>query len=152
MMNSAYDFKALIMALFQDEEYANKPQYRDLFMHGDECLVKGVCFMGTPFHGSGHANLLAPFVRAVKGINMISATNDKLLGSLRENNQSIEIPNIVHRFRSIAEEKNMRLLIGCEEIPVAGSKLVWLFRLDPSTYNRCFSQPFGFCYAAKEAD
>ncbi|MCJ1461653.1 hypothetical protein MMC07_000250 [Pseudocyphellaria aurata] len=114
---------ALIMALFQDENYPNKQPYRDLFMHENECLVKGVCLMGTPFHGSGHANLLAPFVRAVKGINIISAANDKLLVSLKENNHSLEISNIIYRFRSIAEKTKMRLLIGCEEIPVAGSKL-----------------------------
>lgn len=115
--------EALIMALYQDEEYVNKTQYRDLFMNGDECLVKGVCFMGTPFLGSGQANLLAPFVKAVKGLNRLSGTNDNFLRSLRENNQSIEVPTIVQRFKTIAKEKNMRLLIGCEEIPVVGSDL-----------------------------
>ena len=121
------------MALFQYEEHVNKSQYRGLFMDGDECLVKGLCFLGTPFLGSGQANLLAPFVRAVKGLNRLSATNDRFLGSLRENNQSIEVPAIVQRFKSIAKENNMRLLIGCEEFPVVGSELVWLLHPSPST-------------------
>lgn len=142
--NSAHKSKALIMALFQDEAYVNKPQYRDLFMDGDTCLVKGVCFMGTPFLGSGHANLLAPFVKAVKGLNIFSATNDKFLGSLKENNQSIEVPTIVHRFKSIAKEKKIRLLIGCEQIPVAGSELVWLLHPCPGTHDCCHPQPRHF--------
>lgn len=129
------------MALYKDEEYVNKSQYRDLFMNGDECLVKGVCFMGTPFLGSGHANLLAPFVKAVKNLNRLGATNDKFLGSLRENNQSIEVPTIVQRFKTIAKEKNMRLLIGCEEIPVVGSDLVWLLYSCPSIYDCCRYRP-----------
>lgn len=128
------------MALFQDEEYVNKRQYRDLFMDGDECLVKGVCFMGTPFRGSGLANQLAPFVKAVKGLNLFSATNDKLLGSLKENNQSIAIPEIVHRFKSIAKERNMRLLIGCEQTPVAGSQLVWPLHTSSEIHDRCRHQ------------
>lgn len=39
------------MTLFQNDEFFNKPQYRDLFMNGDECLVKGIRFFGTPFFG-----------------------------------------------------------------------------------------------------
>lgn len=120
------------MALFEDQGYVNKSQYRDLFMNGNQCLVKGVCFMGTPFRGSGQANLLAPFVKAVKELNRFGATNDRFLGSLKENNQSIEVPNIVHRFKSVAKAKKMRLLIGCEERPIAGSELVWLL---PSTFE-----------------
>lgn len=137
--SSAHNSKALVKALFQDKEYDNKPQYRDLFMDGDECLVKGVCFMGTPFEGSGHANLLAPFVKAVKGLNKWSGTNDVFLRSLRENNRSIEVPTIIHRFKSIVKEKNMRLLIGCEETPVVGSELVWLFHRCPD--DCCCPQP-----------
>ena len=80
--------------------------------------------MGTPFLGSGHANLLAPFVRAVKGLNFIGATNDRFIKSLKENNGSLEVANIVQRFRVITEKTKMRLLVGCEEQPVAGSNLV----------------------------
>lgn len=132
------------MALFQDKEYINKPQYRDLFMDGDKCLVKGVCFIGTPFLGSSHANLLAPFVKVVKELNIFSGTNDKFLESLRENNPSIEVPTIVHRFKAIAEEKKMRLLIGSEQNPVAGSALVCLLLPCPGTHDCCHPQPMNF--------
>lgn len=117
------------MALFEDENYTNKPAYRDLFYKGDECLVKGMCFMGTPFLGSGQANLLAPFVGALKDVNYFSAINDAIFRSLRENKESLEVPNIVQRFKQISDEHEIRLLIGCEEKPVAGSKLVRFFPL-----------------------
>ncbi|KAK4694604.1 hypothetical protein P7C71_g3009, partial [Lecanoromycetidae sp. Uapishka_2] len=55
---------ALVMALFEDEGYHNKPEYRDLFSKDGECLVKGIVFMGTPFRGSGQAALFAPFIKA----------------------------------------------------------------------------------------
>lgn len=50
--------------------------------------------------------------------------NDQFIKSLRENNDSLEVANIVQRFKVITEKNQMRLLIGCEETPVAGSKLV----------------------------
>lgn len=140
------------MALFHDEVYINKPQYRDLFMDGNECLVKGVCFMGTPLLGNGPANLLAPFVRAVKGPNKLSGANVKFLGSLRENNQSIDIPTIVRQFKSIAKEKKMRLLVGCEEISVAGSQLVYLLHHYPDTYDRCCPQPLNVAHKYRFAN
>ena len=115
------------MALFQDENYVNKPAYRDLFYKGEECLVKGICFMGTPFLGSGQANLLAPFVGALKDVNYFSATNDAIVKSLKENNESLEVSTIVQRFKNIVDRTKIRLLIGCEERPVTGSKLVRLF-------------------------
>lgn len=112
------------MALFEDEEYVNKDVYRNLFQNGKECLVKGICFLGTPFYGSGQANVLVPLVRAVKGLNRFSATNDAFLASLRENSQSIEVPQIVQRFKSIVEGTGMTILIGCEDNPVVSSNLV----------------------------
>lgn len=68
--------------------------------------------------------MLAPIVRAVKGLNIFSPTNDQFIKSLKENNDSFEVANIVQRFKVITEKTQMRLLIGCEETPVAGSKLV----------------------------
>lgn len=137
--HSAYNFQALSLALLHNN--VKNSQYRDLFMDGNECLVKGVCFMGTPILGTGPASLLKPFVRAVNGPNKLSGANVKFLGSLRGVNQSIDIPTIFRQFGSIAKEKQMRLLVGCEEIPVAGSQLVYLLYLYPNTHDRCCPQP-----------
>ncbi len=120
---STYDFKALAMALFEDEDYENRQQ--GLFLRGDECLVKGICFMGTPFQGSGTANSLTPFVKALAEVNFLTAVNATLVGTLRENyRESVELRNIVQRFKTIAENRSIRLLIGCESKPVMGSNLV----------------------------
>lgn len=90
------------MTLFQNDEFFNKPQYRDLFMIGDECLVKGIRFFGTPFFGVSQANLSVPLVRAVQGPNMFTATIGKYLGSLKEtyqtDDQSIEVLTFLQRF------------------------------------------------------
>lgn len=114
------------MALFQDEDYYNQAANRDLFWKDNECLVKGICFMGTPFLGSGQANLLTPFVKALKEVNYFTSTNTAFLKSLRENSESLEVSTIVQRFKNIVDRNKIRLLIGCEEKPVAGSKLVRL--------------------------
>ncbi len=111
------------MALYEDEDYGNK--HKGLFSRGGECLVKGICFMGTPFYGSGRANTLVPFVRALEEVNFISAVNATILRSLKENEkESVELRNIVQRFKTIAEKRSIRLLIGCEQKTFAGSSLV----------------------------
>lgn len=111
------------MALFEDEGYLNKPEYRDLFLKDGECLVKGVVFMGTPFRGSGQAALFAPFIKDVRHLNVLSAVNDNFVRALNSN-QPIEITQIVHRFQTIIENKAVKLVIACETRPVAGSALV----------------------------
>lgn len=52
LRDSNHKSKALIMTLFQNDEFFNKPQYRDLFMIGDECLVKGIRFLVPRFSES----------------------------------------------------------------------------------------------------
>ena len=116
--------QALIMALFEDEDFHIKASYQELFLKNGQCIVKGIVFMGTPFRGSGDANILAPFVAAVKGLNVFHAANDTFIKSLKKNNNSVEVPTIVQRMKTITESQGIKLLIGCEETPVVGSKLV----------------------------
>lgn len=111
------------MALFKDEGYLNKPEYRGLFVRNGECLVKGITFMGTPFRGSGHAALFSPFIRAVRQLNMVSAVNDSFIKSLNDK-QPVDITNIIHRFHDIMNQNRIRVLVCCEETPIAGSSLV----------------------------
>ena len=115
--------QALVMALFQDDNYDNKQEYQDLFWKGDECLVKGVVFMGTPFRGSGQASLFTPFIRAIRQVNLISAVNDNFLKSLNSD-QPVEVTTIVQRFQRIVQAMEIKLLICCESRPVVGSSLV----------------------------
>lgn len=112
------------MALFEDEEAPNKETYRNLFFHDDRCLLKGVVLMGTPLRGSGQANLMAPIVQLIKGLNYISATNDSFIKALRENNDELDIPTIVQRFKAVIKAKSVQLLIACEQQPYVGSDLV----------------------------
>lgn len=112
------------MALFEDDEYLNKPEYSNLFVKNGECLVKGVVFMGTPFRGSGHATLFKPFIKAIRQLNLVTAVNDSFLGALNAD-QPIEVTNIVHRFQNVMNTKAIKVIICCEEKPVAGSSLVF---------------------------
>ena len=112
------------MALFRDEDCPNKKEYRDLFIHRDTCLLKGVVLMGTPLRGSGQANIIAPIVRLVKGLNKFAATNDNFMKALRENKDTIDIPNIMKRFKSVIDSNHVMLLIACEETPYIGDSLV----------------------------
>ncbi|KAK3172014.1 hypothetical protein OEA41_004098 [Lepraria neglecta] len=114
--------QALVMALFEDDGYLNKPEYRDLFVKDGECLVKGVVFMGTPFRGSGQATLFKPFIKAIRQLNLVTAVNDSFLGALN-GDQPIEVTHIVHRFQTVMNAREIKALICCEEKPVAGSSL-----------------------------
>lgn len=96
--------------------------------------------MNTPILGTSPESLLKLFVRAVNGPSKLSGANVKFLGSLRGVNQSIDIPTIFRQFGSIAKEKQMRLHVGCEEIPVASSQLVYLLYFYPNTHDRCCPQ------------
>ena len=111
------------MALFEEEDYPAKPQYKNLFLNGNECLVKGVTFLGTPFHGSGYANVFAPFIKAIRQLNDITAINDSFLSALNTK-QPIDVTNTVNQFYSTMKQYGIRMAIGCEERPLAGSKLV----------------------------
>ena len=111
------------MALFEDDGYLNKPEYRDLFVKDGECLVKGVVFMGTPFRGSGQATLFKPFIKAIRQLNLVTAVNDSFLGALN-GDQPIEVTHIVHRFQTVMNVREIKVIICCEEKPVAGSSLV----------------------------
>ncbi len=104
------------MVLFQDTGYPTLPQYRDLFVRDSECIVKGIVLTGTPLRGSGHATLFAPYIKTIKHLNQITATNDSLTKSLSAN-QSIEISDIVHHFWTVIEEKKIDLITCCEETP-----------------------------------
>ena len=85
------------MALFEDDGYLNKSEYRDLIVKDGQCLVKGVVFMGTPFRGSGQATLFKPFIKAIRQFNPFTAVNDSFLGAPNDY-QPIEVTHIVHRF------------------------------------------------------
>ncbi|KAL2047637.1 hypothetical protein N7G274_000679 [Stereocaulon virgatum] len=114
--------QALVMALFEDDGYPNKPEYRNLFVKDGECLIKGVIFMGTPFRGSGQATLFKPFIKAIRQLNLVTAVNDSFLGALNAD-QPIEITLVVHRFQNVMNAKGIKVIICCEEKPVAGSAL-----------------------------
>ncbi len=111
--------------LFQDTGYPNLAKYRDLFVRGSECIVKGIVLMGTPLRGSGQATLFTPYIKTIKHLNPFTAMNDNLLKSLSAH-QPIEVSDIVHRFKTVIEERKIKLIIGCEETPIAGAKLVSL--------------------------
>ena len=122
-MPLTFTSQALATALFEEEDYPNKPQYKDLFLKGQECLVKGVTFMGTPFNGSGYANLFGPFIKAIRQLNDFTAVNDSFVNALNTR-QPVDVTKTVNQFYSVMRQRNIRLVIGCEERPVAGSKLV----------------------------
>ena len=111
------------MVLFQAAGYPTYLKYRDLFVRDSECIVKGIVLMGTPLRGSGHATLFAPYIKIIKQLNHITSTNDSLIKSL-SGNQPIEISDIVHRLQTVIEEREIELVICCEETPVHGTQLV----------------------------
>ena len=117
------------MALFEDENCANKAGYRNLFIHNDECLLKGVVLLGTPLRGSGQANIMTPLVKIIKGLNKFGGTNDAFVKALKEDSGSLDIPKIVQRFKSMITAKKVALLIGCEEVPYVGDSLVSYYEM-----------------------
>ena len=132
------------MVLSQAAGYPTNPKYRDLFVRDSECIVKGIVLMGTPLRGSGHATLFAPYIKIIKQLNQITSTNDSLIKSLN-GKQPIEISDIVHRFQTVIQEREIELVICCEETPVYGTQLVspalhanLIFRLiRPLCCNKC---------------
>ncbi|KAG8534293.1 uncharacterized protein KY384_001137 [Bacidia gigantensis] len=114
---------ALNMALLGAVEGSSRREYHDLFVHNDRCLVKGVVLLGTPLRGSGQANLMAPIVKTVKGLNRLYGTNENFVRALREDSGALDIPQIVTRFKSVVKTNGVALRIVCEERPVVGSSL-----------------------------
>lgn len=111
------------MALFEDEDYPAKRHHKDLFLKGQECLVKGVTFLGTPFNGSGYADLFGPFIKVIRQLNDFTAMNDSYMNIL-STKQPVNLTNIINRFHRVVTQRDIQIAIGCEERPVAGSKLV----------------------------
>ena len=79
--------------------------------------------MGTPLRGSNQATLFTPYIKAIKQLNIYSAMNDNLIKSLSAH-QPMGIADIVLRFQTVIEEREIKLVICCEETPVAGTELV----------------------------
>ena len=111
------------MALFEDEDYPSKPEFKSLFLRNQNCLVKGVTCFGTPFSGSGYANLFRPFIKVIRQLNDFTAVSDGYLNALNTD-QPIDITRTIDQFYQVIRQNNIYLLIGCEERPLAGSKLV----------------------------
>ena len=109
--------------LFQDSGYPTLASYRDLFVRESECIVKGIVLMGTPLRGSDQATLFTPYIKAIKQLNIYTAMNDNLIKSLSAH-QPMGISDIVLRFQTVMEEREIKLVICCEETPVAGTELV----------------------------
>lgn len=109
--------------LFQDSGYPTLANYRDLFVTGSECIVKGIVLMGTPLRGSNQATLFAPYIKAIKQLNIYTAMNDNLIKSLSAH-QPMAVSDIVLRFQTVREERDIKLVICCEETPVARTELV----------------------------
>ncbi len=111
------------MALFDDQDYGNNEHFKNLFLQNDNCLVKGLVFMGTPFNGTGTADLFIPFIRTIRQLNVITATNDSFLSALSKK-QPVNIDRVVNQALGVIRQRNIMILIGCEERPVTGSRLV----------------------------
>lgn len=92
-------------------------------MRDSECIVKGIVLMGTPLRGSNQATLFTPYIKAIKQLNIYTAMNDNLIKSLSAH-QPNGISDIVLRFQTVIEEREIKLVICCEETPVAGTELV----------------------------
>ena len=121
-----------------DEDYGNNDHYRNLFLDGDECLLKGIVFLGTPFAGTGTADLFIPFIKAVRRLNFLSATSDKFLSAL-STQQPVDITRMFRQAWSVIRERDIKILVGCEERPVAGSKLVRAFeKYVPLTFSMTY--------------
>ncbi|KAJ4402710.1 hypothetical protein N0V85_005256 [Neurospora sp. IMI 360204] len=110
--------QALIHAL--SEESHRLEQFQDCqstFFNGEECLVKGVFFFGTPFEGSRLARYASRIVRFLHG-------NDTLIDSLSI--QSEDLNTIVARFDQMRNNPRTRIpiVIAYEMQPMFGMRFV----------------------------
>ncbi|KAL2049372.1 hypothetical protein ABVK25_010382 [Lepraria finkii] len=126
-------YQALVMALFEDDGYLNKSEYRELIVKDGECLVKGVVFMGRPFRGSGQATLFKPFIKAIRQFNPFTAVNDSFLGALNDY-QPIEVTHIVHRFQTVMNAREIKVRMFCEG-PVVGPSLTTSYQSAVATFG-----------------
>ena len=83
-------------------------------MNGNECLLKGIEFLGTPFNGSLIASQVKILVDAVTTLNPYP-TNAGLVEALTNGNP--DLADIVGKFHNIQLEMCIRLWIGCESRP-----------------------------------
>src|SRR2546429_5241921 len=106
------------------------PQYNDVLRHPitQECLVKGIVFMGTPFNGTLHANQIRPFLEAFSKLYP-HPVNKRLVRSIQD--QALGLSTIRGEFKRIMLANDIKVVVGCETKPVRGTTLVryFLFRL-----------------------
>ncbi|KAI9751645.1 MAG: hypothetical protein M4579_005970 [Chaenotheca gracillima] len=118
--------QALILALLSDGPGSAVDQKRRdlLWKTGpvNQCLVKGICFFGTPFQGSEAANFLYPYVNVLAKLYP-SPVNAKLVESLKD--RSLKLLKIVGQFEQVRKEMDIGLMICYERFPtVKGTDLV----------------------------
>lgn len=83
-------------------------------------MLKGIVFLGTPFHGSAKANQISPFVTALAAINPFP-TNPRIVNELKH------VPDGSSRLEDISDAANIimvrhgiEVLVACETQPVIG--------------------------------
>ena len=115
--------QALVLALWENGRASPQENHRQALLKSGKCLVRGITFFGTPFHGSRLANLLAPFVQLARG-------NKQLVSRLKVKNP--DVTTIIERFNQLRAESGYDIPIVCcyEKLPLGGIKLV---------RNVCFS-------------
>ena len=99
------------------------PEYHEKYKHvlisdGNECYLKGIVFLGTPFRGSMKANQITPFISALSEINPF-AMNVSLVRELRNIRDGTgDLQDISMNANIIITTWNIEVLVGCETQPV----------------------------------
>ncbi|KAK3497159.1 uncharacterized protein B0T23DRAFT_437943 [Neurospora hispaniola] len=110
--------EALIHALSKESHRLERFQdCQSTFFNGEECLVKGIFFFGTPFEGSRLARYASRIVKFLRG-------NDTLIESLSI--ESEDLNTIVARFDQMRNHPRTRIpiVIAYEMQPMFGMRFV----------------------------
>jgi hypothetical protein len=82
-------------------------------------VVKGLSFFGTPFRGSGNADILSPLVSIASGIAKVSASFVNEMKSFSPN-----LPYLVDNFNQVAMDNKIEIIPFIEKKTDGLSKVV----------------------------
>ena len=89
-----------------------------LVTDSDECLLKGIVFLGTPFAGSLKANLISPFIKILASVNP-RPMGQKLVDDLKYvKDGNGDLASISAAANIVIHKYDIEILIGCETQPV----------------------------------
>ncbi len=83
-------------------------------------MVRGVVYFGTPFQGSGSADLMSPIANIVGGLTRV---NTNFVNELKTFS-SDKLPRLMMAFNNIRNEEKIEVLVFIEKLPDGPAKVV----------------------------